>query len=248
MLKGYTKVLKDYVIKTYNDDIIYTMLCISNGYWPFPTEKLSTFYGRGPRKIGIYNDVCGLKQSHGWKPDTDTIKAFIRAFNSTSDISFGDSMFNIVIFDSQTVAGDNGEQFYRIARQQYPWMKMTFVISKNCPDWKRLESDGFNLYPFEGKDLENLMKNATYILWSKDTSKGSMLQKFRDKSIFVSHGTTSLMYDVGFYFKNAIRKMAKYVCVNSEAEASVVKCYSQNGVIPLILGFPRHDTLIMKSH
>ena len=67
MLKGYERILTDYVIETYNDDTIYTMLCIVNGYWPIPTEKLSTFYGKGPRKIGLYNDVCGLGKARGWK-------------------------------------------------------------------------------------------------------------------------------------------------------------------------------------
>ena len=223
------------------------MLCIVNGYWPIPTEKLSTFYGKGPRKIGLYNDVCGLGKARGWKSDADTIRAFIQAFHSSSSVSFGDSMFNVVIFDSLTVAGDNGEHFYRVAREKYPWMKMTFVLSKNCPDWKRLEADGFNLYPFEGKDLSTLMKNATYILWSKDTSKSKLLQKYRDKSIFVSHGTTSWMYDVSFYLGGSVRRLAKYVCVNSQDEADVVRTYSKRGVLPIITGFPRHDTLLKKS-
>lgn len=247
MLAGYEQVLVDDVVNTYNDDTLYTMLCIVNGYWPIPTTKLSTFYGVGPRKIGLFHDICGLRKARGWKSDAETIRAFIRAFNSSSDISFGDSMFNVVIFDSLTVAGDNGEHFYRVAREKYPWMKMTFVLSKNCSDWKRLEADGFNLYPFEGKDLETLMKNATYILWSKDTSKSRILRKYRDKSIFVSHGTTSLMYDVSFYLGGSVRRLAKYVCVNSQHEADVVRAYSNRGVLPIVTGFPRHDTLLRKS-
>ena len=168
-------------------------------------------------------------------------------YDKTHVILSDQPRLNLVMFDSFDVAGDNAEALYRICRDTYPNMEMTFLLYKNCSDWKRLENDGFNLYPIIGKDLNTLFKNASFVLWSKDLTLAKLLRKYRNKSIFVSHGTTSRFYDVGNYLSCNIAKNCKYVCCNSNDEASLVEFYTKNKVTPIITGFPRHDILLKKS-
>lgn len=41
MLNNYSLVLNDDVIRTYNDDVVYAYMILSNGYWIEPTKLLS---------------------------------------------------------------------------------------------------------------------------------------------------------------------------------------------------------------
>lgn len=247
MLKGYDEVWSKEVIETYKDDTIHTLLCLSNGYYPIPSKYLSTYCGVTEQKIPLYNEVDGMKDNKIWKSDKETIATFVRKFNKNMNHTYNQSLFNLVLFDSFDVAGDNAETFYRMAREQCPWLNMTFLISKDCPDWKRLEQDGFRLYPIDGDDVGELMKNASYILWSKDTSLFKYLYKYKKKSIFLSHGRTSLMYDCSEYYKNRLAKCVGYVSCTSDEEADVVNQYTDGKVTTLVTGFPRHDLILRKS-
>ena len=51
MLANYDKILCDEVIHTYNDDFLYTMLMISNGYWVLPSKKISAHNGCARRNM-----------------------------------------------------------------------------------------------------------------------------------------------------------------------------------------------------
>lgn len=51
MLANYDKILCDEVIHTYNDDFLYTMLMISNGYWVLPSKKISAHKGCARRNM-----------------------------------------------------------------------------------------------------------------------------------------------------------------------------------------------------
>ena len=157
-------------------------------------------------------------------------------------------MFNLVIWDSFNIAGDNGECLYRKVRKLYPNLKMTFLLSKTSKDWGRLKDDGFCLYPMEGKNLAFLVNNASYILWTKDTAKNckeltDTLIRNRDRSVFLQHGVTNKIYNDDFYFLNYIRKFSSYVCCTSEQEAEIINVYSKGSLKPLVVGFPRHDTI-----
>ena len=245
MLCGYEKLWCNELVNTYNDDTIHTMLCLSNGYYPIPSKYLSTFCGITKNKVMLYKDNDGMKNNKVWKSDKDTIGVFSNRFNQVMPYTFKQSLLNLVIFDSFDVAGDNGEAFYRYVRKTHPEIKLTFLLSKNCKDWNRLNCDGFNLYPFEGKDVERIMDNATYILWSKDMTYRNCMMKNRNKSIFISHGRTSRIYDCRSYMLS-VSSSAKYVVCVSDEEACVVRNYSDNNIIPLVTGFPRHDAILMK--
>lgn len=125
---------------------------------------------------------------------------------------------------------------------------MTFLLSQTSLDWKRLYDDGFNLYPFEGEDLQVVLKNASFILWSKDlTNMTNLMSPFRNKSVFLQHGIASKIYDFSHYMKSIVNDVAKYACCSSEEEASIIKQYSSRNVIPLAFGMPRHDFLLEKD-
>lgn len=132
---------------------------------------------------------------------------------------------------------------------------MTFVLNRESRDWKRLERDGFNLYPFDGAGLEMLVKNASYVLWTKDpveenSLKGTvrkLLSDNRSKSIFLQHGTLCDISNVDFYFKAVLNKLAASILCSSDSEWSVIWKYSSGGILPVTLGMPRHDTLMEKN-
>ena len=86
------------------------------------------------------------------------------------------------------------------------------------------------------------MDNATYILWSKDMTYRNCMMKNRNKSIFISHGRTSRIYDCRSYMLS-VSSSAKYVVCVSDEEACVVRNYSDNNIIPLVTGLPRHDLI-----
>lgn len=249
MLNGYSNVWTKPVIETYKDDTVHTLLALSNGYYPIPSKYLSTYCGVTEQRIPLYNEVDGMKNNKIWKSDKETISIFVKSYNENMSHTYKQSLFNLVLFDSFDVAGDNAEMFYRAARQKYPWLNMTFLISQNCKDWNRLEMDGFRLFPIDGKDedIAEFMKNASYILWSKDTSLFKHLWKNKAKSIFLSHGRTYNVYDCSQYYMNRLAKCTSYVSCTSDEEAEVVLRYSDGKVNPLVTGFPRHDFILSKS-
>ena len=188
-----------------------------------------------------------MKNNRIWKSDKETIATFVKKFDENISHTFKQSLFNLVLFDSFDVAGDNAEAFYRMTRKKYPWLNMTFLISRSCFDWHRLEKDGFRLYPIDGQDVGELMKNASYILWSKDTSLFTHLYKNKFKSIFLSHGRTSMIYDCSEYYNKRLAKCVSYVSCTSKEEAQVVSMYTHGKVRTLVTGFPRHDLVLSKS-
>ena len=73
------------------------------------------------------------------------------------------------MFDAKNRAGDNGEYFYRAAREQYPSLNMVFLLDKECNDFVRLKKDGFNVMPFS--ESGKVFQKATFILAAKDLGR-----------------------------------------------------------------------------
>lgn len=179
----------------------------------------------------------------GYSSDDKLLSIFEKRWKEVSGHELNESLFNIVIYDSFDKAGDNGEYLYRKIREQYPFIQMTFLLSERSRDWDRLKKDGFNLYPFQGRDVETLMDRAVFILFSKDIPGNRTFARYRYKTVFLDHGVFSSIYDCSFYVKGSIVRLAKYVCCSSEYEPRFLKNCSQS-IIPLNVGAPRHDTLL----
>ena len=54
-----------------------------------------------------------MRENRMWSSDDKTIKIFTDEYNKEFSISFQELLFNLVIWDSYDIAGDNGECFYR---------------------------------------------------------------------------------------------------------------------------------------
>ena len=116
MLAGYDRILCDRVIETYNDDLTYTLILLSNGYQVLPSTLISTKSGKTRRKVLFQNECEPMRLTHGYMSNEETIRRFEERFGEVNGCSLKDSLFNLVVFDSMNCAGDNGEYFYRKAK------------------------------------------------------------------------------------------------------------------------------------
>jgi len=249
MLRGWERFMSDDgVVSTYHDDCLYSMLCLMNGFRIVPSDGIHI--SRDPKL-----EVEGMHPTGVCMDDKTAIQRIVRAYESTSGFKFVDRLFNLVIWDSFNLAGDNGEYLYRRVRELYPDMNMTFVLSRTSSDWDRLSADGFNLYPFEGDRFEFLLQNATWILWSKQPSyfvgdvrfsAESTLAKYRDKSVFLQHGVFSEISTPSWYFNKVLAVESKYIVVGSDSESDLVGRIGSGSIVPIVVGLPRWDVLLEK--
>ncbi|MCC3271142.1 bifunctional glycosyltransferase family 2 protein/CDP-glycerol:glycerophosphate glycerophosphotransferase [Arthrobacter zhangbolii] len=71
-----------------------------------------------------------------------------------------------LLMDRTDRADDNAEHLYRYLKKHRPDINAFFVIKKDCPDWARLESEGFRMVPYGSDELVLLYLNAIYKLSS----------------------------------------------------------------------------------
>ena len=175
---------------------------------------------------------------------------FIDRYRQVHGHHLKDDVFNLIIWDSQDTAGDNGEYLYRMIRRLRPDTRMVFLTSGDDKKFGSLKKDGFNTYPFDGKDIEFMFKNASFILFSKETfwkmPVRELSKTYRDKCVFLQHGVTATIYNDDFYWQTLVGKVSKWACCTSDDEHKVVDTYSKKSVTPIVTGFPRHDFLLEK--
>lgn len=93
---------------------------------------------------------------------------------------------NLVVMDSYDVAGDNGEYFFRKARDIDSSIDMVFLLSEESSDWDRLKNDGFNLCAIQNaKQVLSLMNGADYVLFARHISEVPIRGTLNDKTIFM---------------------------------------------------------------
>lgn len=93
MLNGWDKIVDSELMKTYNDDYIYTLLMLMNGYRIIPTSKISTHTGIGPRKISSYNDNDGMGRQRVYKRNGEVLAIFEKKYKKV----FGKEYKNLFI-------------------------------------------------------------------------------------------------------------------------------------------------------
>lgn len=71
-----------------------------------------------------------------------------------------------LLMDRIDRADDNAEHLYRYLMKHRPDINIHFVIEKDCPDWHRLQGDGFKLVPYGSDESVLLVLNAAYKLSS----------------------------------------------------------------------------------
>ena len=247
MLNGWENFMCDEVVSTYHDDCIYSMLCVMNGYKMIPSSKLNL--QRDPK----VEKIAGMHLEGLCRSDLETIDVFAKRYEDVYGDSFKKRVFNVLVWDSWDCAGDNGEFFYRKAREICPCLNMTFLLSRTSPHWDRLLADGFNLYPFEGNQIEYLMKNSNFILWSKDGNcryyKEKILPlvvKYRSKSLFFQHGVINEAYIPLWYYGGHLPSTAQYIISSSDEESEIIErsCGGKMTTVPC--GLSRWDILMEK--
>lgn len=124
---------------------------------------------------------------------------------------------------------------------------MTFLLPRKCPDWNRLEQCGFNLSDiYNMSEVKRLMDEATFILFSKKLNpRFEMYDGYRDKTIFMQHGTISDISDCMWYIRGRIARFAKYILCSAEWEKNIISngCHT---IVPVDTGLPRHDFLLRR--
>lgn len=94
MLNGWDKILNDELKRTYNDDFIYTLLMLMNGYKIIPTQKISTHTGIGPRKITSFNDNDGMGRQKVYKRNGEVLNIFEKRYKEVFGKEFIDLLKN----------------------------------------------------------------------------------------------------------------------------------------------------------
>ena len=67
MFSNYDRIVDEKLISTYNDDVVYALLVLSNGFWIEPTAILSNQSGIGPRKITYILDDYGMTKNNSYE-------------------------------------------------------------------------------------------------------------------------------------------------------------------------------------
>lgn len=88
MLKGYDKVLCKELIETYNDDCLYTMLILANGFTIVPSKVLSTACGCTSRKIKFVRELHPMRSRY--VKTNKVVELFIKRFQEVFKVSFKD--------------------------------------------------------------------------------------------------------------------------------------------------------------
>lgn len=153
-----------------------------------------------------------------------------------------------IFMDRDVHADDNAEHLYRYVLNNRPDIECYFVLSKNSPDWGRLESEGFRLIEFESPEHLNGLRVARHVISSHADDYvfgGRFGQSYRGscryKFTFLQHGV--IQNDLSRWLN---RKVIDCFVVSSENEyGSLVNDgpYKYTGREIVLCGLARHDRL-----
>lgn len=156
-----------------------------------------------------------------------------------------------ILVDRDVSAQDNAEAFYRYLRDRQPETNAWFALSKESPDWSRLQDDGFRLLEFGSVNYALALRNARYLISSQADNyivrppqpwSGPRRWKF----VFLQHGV--IHNDLSRWL-NA--QPIRIMITTTEAEhRSIVgdgSGYLLSDKEVARTGLPRHDRLLAMS-
>lgn len=144
-------------------------------------------------------------------------------------------------------AGDNAEAFYRHASQQLPAVRHVFFLSRESPDWSRLEAEGFDLVAAGSSESQRLFGEAHTLLLSDISDPGisALLTgiKAHQRLVFVQHG---ILRRDHWRWLNPRRIDLMVTTLPEETEALIGdgSRYTLTGVEVVQTGLARHDALL----
>lgn len=154
-----------------------------------------------------------------------------------------------LFMDRDTQADDNAEHLYRYVMKNHPEQNIAFALRSSSKDWKRLESEGFNLVDFGSPQFEEQLKEASMILSSQaDEYVYSYFgDNFFDSKdfVFLQHGI--IMNDLSSWLNGFIPSLMLTTTPQETSHlASDGAPYVYTPRQIALTGFPRHDSLIEK--
>ncbi|MBP3043605.1 bifunctional glycosyltransferase family 2 protein/CDP-glycerol:glycerophosphate glycerophosphotransferase [Arthrobacter jiangjiafuii] len=153
-----------------------------------------------------------------------------------------------LLMDRIDRADDNAEHLYRYLRQHRPDINAFFVIEQDCPDWPRLQADGFRLVPYGSDKSVLLALNAAYKLSSHanwNVEYPVSRERFGDgeaKFIYLQHGIIKDDMSRWINGKN-IGVMVTTTHGEYESIAGDNSVYRLSGHQSKLVGLPRYDAL-----
>ncbi|MDR0445312.1 MAG: CDP-glycerol glycerophosphotransferase family protein [Puniceicoccales bacterium] len=156
-----------------------------------------------------------------------------------------------LLMDRSTQADDNAEHLYRYLHRCQLKKNIKFVLVKTSPHWKRLRKEGFNLIPFGGRVYKNALMKASKIISSHIDIHitrfcGLDYLKFKD-FVFLQHGMNR--DDISAWLNR--KKMNIILTCTPDGTYAMRKSDSTYSFFPFqvqMLGFPRHDALLLKKN
>ncbi|PJG58403.1 CDP-glycerol glycerophosphotransferase family protein [Aeromonas cavernicola] len=153
-----------------------------------------------------------------------------------------------LFIDRISKASDNAEALYRFCKEKNE--NCFFIINKNCDDWNRLESDGFNLIEYGSDEHKMALLNAKYLISSHTEisllSKKIFGEHLKYKFIFLQHGIT--LNDASDWLnKERIDLFITATLAEHNSITSQNNNYKYSNANTVLCGFPRHDCLV-KNH
>ena len=190
----------------------------------------------------VRRQVAGIKAKRQTAADAALIR---RAHSEQARTLYRDAW---LLMDRTDRADDNAEHLYRYLRKHRPDINAFFVIKQDCPDWARLEADGFRLVPYGSDELVLLYLNAAYKLSSHANwyvEYPVRRRRFGDgnaKFVYLQHGVIKDDMSRWINGKN-ISVMVTTTRGEHESIAGDNSVYRLSNHQAKLTGLPRYDAL-----
>ena len=191
----------------------------------FVQDKLEIFIDGKQSMIGFKNYKINLKD----------IRKEFDLYHNIEDIW--------LFIDRDIEADDNAERLYRYVAKNYPDQKIVFALMRDCPDWVRLEKDGFNLVECYSAEFYQIAKKCKFFISSHTPNGYQVKLNIAQKFIFLGHGTDAV--DISEYFNKLpikLRTSTTYEEFNSLFNSKFRYKLTKKEVA--LTGQARHDALL----
>ena len=160
-----------------------------------------------------------------------------------------------LISDREFVANDNGEHFFRYlngeGKKLIPGIRPIFVISENCPDYKRMQQYG-EVVSYESEKYRILFLNADKIISSSGNDmvfnaygkkRRWMADLYRFQFVFLQHGI--IKDDMSGWLRRMNKNISMFVTsVKGEYDSIVNGNYGYSEKQVKMVGLARFDNLL----
>lgn len=160
-----------------------------------------------------------------------------------------------LISDREFVANDNGEHFFRYlngeGKKLIPGIRPVFVISENCPDYKRMQQYG-EVVSYESEKYRILFLNADKIISSSGNDmvfnaygkkRRWMADMYRFQFVFLQHGI--IKDDMSGWLRRLNKNISMFVTsVKGEYDSIVNGNYGYSEKQVKMVGLARFDNLL----